>query len=44
MPRASIIVPCRNEVKHLAAFAASAGSQDLPDGWSLEVDKTLPRY
>jgi glycosyltransferase involved in cell wall biosynthesis len=37
MPRVSIVVPCRNELAHVAAFAASAGSQKLPDGWSLEV-------
>ena len=37
MPRASIIVPCRNEKRHLAAFAASVFAQTLPEGWTLEV-------
>ena len=33
----SVIVPCRNEHAHLAAFAASALAQRLPAGWQLEV-------
>ena len=37
MPRVSIIVPCRNEEQHLAAFAASALAQKLPEGWTLEI-------
>jgi glycosyltransferase involved in cell wall biosynthesis len=30
MKRVSIVVPCRNEERHLAAFAASALAQRLP--------------
>src|SRR5678815_5089811 len=37
MPRVSIIVPCRNEKRHVAAFASSALAQSLPEGWTLEV-------
>ena len=37
MPRVSIIVPCRNEKGHVAAFAQSALAQALPEGWTLEV-------
>jgi succinoglycan biosynthesis protein ExoA len=37
MPRASIIVPCRNEKRHLAAFASSVLGQTLPEGWTLEI-------
>lgn len=33
----SIIVPCRNEVRHVEAFAASALAQALPAGWTLEI-------
>jgi succinoglycan biosynthesis protein ExoA len=33
----SVIVPCRNERAHVAAFAASALAQRLPDGWQLET-------
>ena len=33
----SIVVPCRNERAHLAAFASSALAQRLPAGWSLEI-------
>ena len=33
----SIVVPCRNERAHLAAFAISALAQRLPAGWSLEI-------
>jgi glycosyltransferase involved in cell wall biosynthesis len=33
----SVIVPCRNECAHVAAFAASALAQRLPDGWQLET-------
>ncbi len=33
----SVIVPCRNEHGHVAAFAASALAQRLPAGWQLEV-------
>ncbi|MEP7301621.1 MAG: glycosyltransferase, partial [Caldimonas sp.] len=35
--RVSIIVPCRNERSHIAAFAASALAQQLPAGWTLEL-------
>lgn len=35
--RVSIIVPCRNEREHVAAFAACALAQQLPDGASLEI-------
>jgi glycosyltransferase involved in cell wall biosynthesis len=35
--RVSVIVPCRNERKHIAAFAASALAQTLPEGWALEI-------
>ena len=37
MPRVSIIVPCRNEKRHLAAFANSALAQRMPPGWTLEI-------
>ena len=37
MPRVSIIVPCRNEELHLAAFADSVLAQRLPAGWMLEI-------
>ncbi len=37
MPRVSIIVPCRNERRHLGAFAQSALAQALPEGWTLEI-------
>ena len=37
MRRVSIIVPCRNEERHLGAFAASALAQRLPAGWTLEI-------
>ena len=37
MPRVSIIVPCRNEKQHIAAFAASVLAQKLPAEWTLEV-------
>jgi len=37
MSRVSIIVPCRNEKPHLAAFANSALAQRLPAGWTLEI-------
>ena len=33
----SIVVPCRNERAHLAAFATSALAQRLPGGWTLEI-------
>ena len=33
----SVIVPCRNELAHVAAFAASSLAQRLPAGWQLEV-------
>ena len=33
----SVIVPCRNEAAHIAAFCASATAQRLPPAWSLEV-------
>lgn len=33
----SVIVPCRNELAHVANFAASVLAQRLPDGWQLEV-------
>ena len=33
----SVIVPCRNEVRHVEAFAASALAQRLPPGWRLEI-------
>ena len=33
----SIIVPCRNERRHIDAFAASALAQRLPAGWRLEL-------
>ncbi|MGZ5276752.1 MAG: glycosyltransferase family 2 protein [Caldimonas sp.] len=35
--RVSIVVPCRNERDHIAAFAASALAQVLPPGWTLEL-------
>jgi succinoglycan biosynthesis protein ExoA len=35
--RVSIIVPCRNEREHVAAFATSALAQTLPQGWTLEI-------
>ncbi len=37
MKRISIIVPCRNEKRHLAGFASSALAQSLPEGWTLEI-------
>jgi glycosyltransferase involved in cell wall biosynthesis len=37
MPHVSIIVPCRNEELHLAAFADSVLAQKLPAGWTLEI-------
>ena len=37
MRRVSIIGPCRNEERHLGAFAASALAQRLPAGWTLEI-------
>ena len=37
MPLVSIVVPCRNERRHLAGFAASALAQQLPEGWRLEI-------
>ena len=37
MRRVSIIVPCRNECEHIAAFAAAALAQALPPGWTLEI-------
>jgi len=37
MPRVSIIVPCRNEKRHIGAFAASVLAQKLPAEWTLEV-------
>jgi succinoglycan biosynthesis protein ExoA len=33
----SVIVPCRNELGHVEAFAASALAQRLPEGWQLEA-------
>lgn len=33
----SVIVPCRNERGHVEAFASSALSQRLPEGWQLEI-------
>ena len=33
----SIIVPCRNERRHIEAFCASALQQTLPDGWGLQL-------
>ena len=36
-PRVSIIVPCRNEAGHIAAFLQSALAQQLPAGTALEV-------
>ena len=33
----SIVVPCRNERRHIEVFAASALAQRLPDGWRLEL-------
>ncbi len=37
MPTASIVVPCRNERRHIEAFCAAALRQALPAGWSLEL-------
>src|SRR6185295_15191207 len=37
MPRVSIVVPCRNEKRHLEAFTRSALAQTLPEGWTLEI-------
>ena len=34
---ASVIVPCRNERLHIAAFCASVRAQRLPPGWALEL-------
>lgn len=33
----SVVVPCRNEAPHIAAFCASVAAQRLPAGWSLEA-------
>ncbi|NML15096.1 glycosyltransferase family 2 protein [Azohydromonas caseinilytica] len=33
----SVIVPCRNERGHIAAFCASARAQQLPPPWTLEL-------
>ena len=33
----SVIVPCRNERAHIAAFCADLARQALPDGWALQV-------
>ena len=33
----SIIAPCRNEHRHIDAFAGSALAQRLPAGWRLEL-------
>lgn len=33
----SVIVPCRNEVRFIDAFCASALAQQLPGGWQLEL-------
>lgn len=33
----SVIVPCRNERDHIAAFCASVAEQVIPEGWRLEV-------
>jgi glycosyltransferase involved in cell wall biosynthesis len=33
----SVIVPCRNERDHIAAFCASVAAQQLPSGWQMEV-------
>ena len=37
MPRVSIIVPCRNEKRHVGAFTQSVLAQSLPEGWTLEI-------
>jgi len=37
MKRVSIVVPCRNEKRHLEAFAQSALAQSLPEDWTLEI-------
>lgn len=33
----SVIVPCRNERGHIEAFCRAAQSQDIPEGWRVEV-------
>ncbi len=33
----SVIVPCRNEHDHIAAFCASVAQQAVPEGWRLQV-------
>ena len=37
MKTVSLIVPCRNESGHIAAFCASVFRQRLPEGWRLEL-------
>ena len=37
MRQVSVIVPCRNENAHIAAFCAGVLGQALPEGWSLQV-------
>jgi glycosyltransferase involved in cell wall biosynthesis len=34
--RLSVIVPCRNERRHVEGFLASLRAQRLPEGWSVE--------
>ncbi len=33
----SVIVPCRNERRHIAAFVAGVHRQHLPPGWALQL-------
>jgi succinoglycan biosynthesis protein ExoA len=37
MKVASVIVPCRNERSHIAAFCASALRQQPPEGWAMQL-------
>lgn len=37
MKTVSVIVPCRNERRHVEAFCASALAQQLPEGWTLQL-------
>jgi succinoglycan biosynthesis protein ExoA len=37
MHRISVVIPCRNERKHIREFLESIARQQIPDEWSLEI-------
>ena len=40
----SVIVPYRNEKRHIGRFLDSLLTQDLDPGWDLEIDDSFPGF